>query len=332
MSPLLRPRRRLYLTCLWLAGALCPEVMAQRGQPGSLLLFPEYDTSRGVVQLITVTNALREPSPSVSTRWSYTEGATCTSARYDETLASNDTLTVMASVHHQTPGRGYLHVYAQTSAGEPIVHNQLIGTSTRVDAFSHRTYTIEPLSFRALGPAGSTTDHNGDGRRDLNDVEYQATAAESIFPRFLGQGVGFSSQLILVDLTGGRNDTTEIELRFFNDSGVPHTATRQLRCWSRVDLAAITNFTTNDFLLNSTVHDPLEIIGLPILKSGWFKLWGKQTFLNSGGVLQDPAIAAVLIGNHEAGGSMSMHPAFQGMNRNGGLGVMTNSSQSGSTH
>jgi len=54
---------------------------AQRGSPGSLLLFPEYDTrpGTGLINLITVTNTdPSTPTGALTTGWRYVDGSDCT--------------------------------------------------------------------------------------------------------------------------------------------------------------------------------------------------------------------------------------------------------------
>lgn len=308
---------RILLTGILALTGLAPSAAAQRGKPASLLLFPEYDSRSGLLNLITVTNIDETPGAEVLLQWEFIDGAFCTRHNRTTSLASGDTLTVVASSYNPFPSQGYLYVYAKDDASSPIVHNQLIGTSTILDGLGNLEYTVEPYTFLGVGPAGSSTDTNGNGRRDLNGTEYSTAGDSFIFPRFLGQTASRTSELILVDLTGGPGYDTYVNMFWYNDNSQIFSVQHIFQCWEKVPLQSVSTVSTNDFLANFTVHDPDEVIGLPSMETGWFEVDGYVT--EGANLIFNPAIVALLVESTVTGRSSSSHPAFVGSQTNGSL-------------
>lgn len=297
----------------------CPVAIghAQRGAPGSLLLFPECDArvDVGRLELITVTNTELLDTTVV---WEYVDGTTCSTTRVYEPLRKADTLTVVAPAHAAVAMRGYLFVYAvEPLTNLPIVHNHLIGTSTILDGLDALQYTVEPLCFEGIGD-GVHTDLDFDGRRDLDGVEYDSVPAELVVPRFIGQTNDVVSELILIDLTGGAGFDCSTHVLLYNDNEVSFSAEYTFECWTKTPLLSISPGFSRTFLA-STNHDPAEILGASGYESGWIRLHGDQTS-NDFTTIQDPALVAVLVeGRGESATKTAIQATGLGRNENGSL-------------
>lgn len=153
---------------------------------------------------------------------------------------------------------------------------------------------VNPFVYHAVGAEGSETDADGDGNRDLDGVEYEATADEIIIPRFLGQGLLTShSQLTLIGLTGGSQFATTIDFLVYNDNEEVFSSEYTFECWDKVYLGEISGVFWNDFLADNTNNDPNEMFGFPIVETGW--IWMNGALASSSTTsIQDPAFLAVL--------------------------------------
>jgi hypothetical protein len=310
---------------LWavVLSSLAAPTAAQRGSPGSLLLFPEYDTTigAGVVNLITVTNTeLDTPNGSMETYWEYVNGWDCSRTQVIEPLNGADTLTVYASAHAHTTEMGYLYVYAvDADSQQPMVHNHLIGTSIIIDGLGGVKYTIDPLSFDGIGD-GTYTDLDADGVRDLDGMEYAMVSDTIILPRFLGQSSVITSDLVMIDLTGGAGFTTTIDFLIFNDNEEVFSAEHSFQCWTKVPLLNVSGIFDNFFLSNYTNHDPNEVLGATYIESGWVEMHGDETDDGVGPAIEDPAFACILIDRRvDTGTRTAIHPVGMGTQNNGSL-------------
>src|SRR6187402_3840327 len=204
------------LTALGLASA----ALADGRNPGSLLLFPEFDSRTANVTLLTVTNTNSDFTPngtgfngSVRVEFvyigKYAPGGNeinCLETNREHLLTPNDTLTLLAYAHNPQQEQGFVYVFAKNpTTGQAIVFNHLVGNAVTVNGLWSLDYSMNPVSFLGIGSgAGTTTDVDGDGIRDLDGTEYENVTDEVYIPRFLGQGGQFNSELILVGLAGGR--------------------------------------------------------------------------------------------------------------------------------
>jgi len=296
---------------------------AQKRPPGSLLLFAEYDSqpTGGMVNLITVTNSDRSPSTTVDTKWVYVDGQSCSEWEYLVTMPSADTLTVVSHAHHAQPTQGYLYVYAMEQGTDtPIVYNHLIGTSTILDGVGMLDYTVDPFSYRGIGSGEfSNTDVDLDGVLDLDGWEYEQVSNEMLVPRFLGQDAAlFDSQLVLVDLTGGRHFDTTVGFEVHNDNEELITLEYEFNCWTKTDLLDISAGFSNQFL-SWMNHDPNEVLGWQTLEAGWMRLNGVVT-MSATQTIEDPAIVCLLVDRGPTDGwRTSVHPFGTGIQDNGTL-------------
>jgi hypothetical protein len=312
------------LTGLVVAVGLVAPAAAQRGEPASLMLFPEYDNRPGSLTILTVTNTNSLGSTKVE--WVYIDGGQCNEFNRDSTLTPNDTLSVLSQFQNPNQDRGYVYVFAKdlNSFQTPVSFNWLIGTETLISAFDGSQREMEPFTFRALGPEGLPTDLDGDTIRDLDGLEYQGAAAKLEFPRFLGQGFAWpgggvqEDRMILINLTGARHFIATVDMFLWNDNEEAFSLEHAFHCWIEIPLSGLSLATSNSFL-QSTNDDPDEVVGIPDLESGWIRAWG--SFAQSPvQTIEDPAILAVLrTGRGISGDDAAIMPYDSGVNLNGGL-------------
>jgi len=303
-----------------LAGlGLGSEAMADGRNPGSLLLFPEFDNTVGVATVVTVTNTNsdtrldastldkagtvdvhfvyigRKGSPMGDNSSAPLSDLDCEEFDRNERLTPNDTISVITYNHNPQQDRGYLYVYAQDRNGNAIPFNFLIGNLLAVNGFLAFEYSVNPVSYAGIGD-GTITDLDGDGIRDLDGIEYEQTAAEILIPRFLGQGdKNINSELILIALSGGSAFTTTVDFLVYNDDEDQFSANRTFRCWERTKLTNVSTLFENSWLRDFSGQNPNKGLGPNnALEYGWFKMNGRVASSFSKTVF-DPAIYATFI-------------------------------------
>lgn len=261
--------------------------------PGSLLVFPVWNNQEGFITLLTVTNT--STTRDVILWYTYFEGESCQAVDFWVPLSPLDTFSCLTRAHNlvHPNGKGYVHVHARSpQTFEPLRFDNLVGTSLIIDGLSGGSYAVNPFVFQGVGDG----DVNGNGRLDLDGVEYTKAPGKIIFPRFLGQPSNFStSNLILIDAAGGAGWFTRVDLLIFNDNEEMFTASRAFRCWEEIGLLELSQIFSTDFLKFFTNHDPDEIYGYPDVESGWFTVTGDGAYKEGVGVVPNPAILAVLI-------------------------------------
>ncbi len=276
-----------------------PCITENRRAPGSLLLFPEFDNREGVVSMYTVTNVGNQ---NIQVEFVYRRQQDCLEFNRKEDLTANDTLTLITNYHNPNTDRGFAYVFAQCpETNQAVAFDKLIGQVLIVDGLDTFSYGINAVSFKGVGGETDTectsmplTDLNGNGLRDLDDLEY-AMAPDSLrIPRFMGQNDDFSSELILLSLSGGGHFTTTLDFLVYNDNEEVFSSEYSFSCWDRVPLLEISALFGEDFLKYSTDNDPREVLGDPSLESGWMRIDG-DIAMSTSTTIYDPAFYAVLV-------------------------------------
>ena len=307
-----------------LAGlGLASEALAGGRNPGSLLLFPEFDNQLGTVTVLTVTNTA-ENVGDVQVEFVYIgrygssgQDIDCEEFNRTEVMTDNDTITLLTEVHNPQQEQGFVYAFARQGVANPIVHNWLIGNVMTVDGLTAFEYSINPVAY--TGYAG---DLNGNGLRDLDGDEYDQTADEILVPRFLGQNADRKSELILIGLTGGARFDTTVDFLIYNDNEEVFSSEYTFRCWERVLLEDISGIFENDYLAMWTNHDPQELLGADDIETGWFRLDGAIASSTST-TLGDPAVYAVLVEKIGNRGAADL-PFEMGLNDSGRLFARSN--------
>jgi hypothetical protein len=309
------------------AVGMASEAMADGRNPGSLLLYPEFDNRYGTVTVVTVTNT-DAAGGDVDVEFVYIgrygeeyTDIDCEEFNRTETLTANDTLTLLTDAHNPQHEQGYLYVFARDGVNSPIAHNWLIGSTLTVEGLESFEYSVNPVSYAGLAPGVANN-----GLRRLDGNQYEQAADEILVPRFLGQSSGgghsgdgghFRSQLILIGLTGGAAFDTTVDFLIYNDNEEEYSAEHTFYCWDRVYLGAISGIFENDFLRDFTNQDPGEILGSPTHESGWFRMTGAQAS-SSSTTIANPAVYGVLVERVGDKGASDL-PFEAGSNANGAL-------------
>jgi len=287
---------------------LASAALAGGRHPGSLLLYPEFDNRGGHLTLLTVTNSNTGVNAdgsdgSIKVEFIYigryghdNYSLNCLEFNRTETLTANDTLSVLTHVHNPQQEQGYVYVFAKDKVtGRAKVFNHLIGNLMTLESIEALEYSMNPVSFKGIGNAGTgDTDLDSDNVRDLDGVEYEAVPEEVLIPRFIGTGEQFDSELILIGLSGGAAFETIADFWVYNDNEEAFSAQYQFRCWDRVKLGELNGVFTQDFLAYNTNQDVDEIVGANDVESGWMRVYGGTAYSTAEQIL-NPAIYAVLI-------------------------------------
>lgn len=283
-----------------------PCVASGSAYPGSLLVFPEFDNRVGDMTILTVTDTAAFGS-NVDVEFVYigrvgaqNQLLNCLEANRTEHLTPNDTLSLITKFHNPNQNQGYVYAFAKDkTTHQAIVHNSLIGNELMINGIQVLSYSNNPFVFPGIGAEGTPTDHDGDGIRDLNNLEYGCAPDQLLVPRFLGQ-VGIpgvppavaplQSDLILINLTGGPAFTATIDFLIYNDNEEGFSAQTSFQCWVKRALHDVTAVFDNDFLL-TTNHSLTETIGI---ETGWFRMDGNVAN-STAASFADPAFLAVLV-------------------------------------
>ncbi len=281
-----------------LAGlGLASEAFADGRNPGSLLLYPEFDNRQGDVTVLTITNVGDED---VLVEFKYIgvksmSGQPINCAEFNRlaTLTGNDTLTLLTRAHNPQQEQGYVYAFARSGA-QPVASNTLIGQLLVVDGIESFDYSMNAVAFE--GYAG---DVNGNGLRDLDDVEYEGAPGNILVPRFFGQHTAaspspFRSKLILIGLAGGAAFDTTVDFLIYNDNEEVFSSEYTFHCWEKVKLLNISGIFANGFLKDFTNHAANEILGAALYESGWFEFKGALANSTTTTIL-NPAVYGVLI-------------------------------------
>jgi hypothetical protein len=303
---------------------LASEAFADGRNPGSLLLFPEFNNRMGDMTLVTVTNTNPDVvNGTVKVEFIYIgkfnkqgDPIDCLEFNRTETLTANDTITLITSHHNPQQEQGFLYAFAKDPAtNKALAWDWLIGNLMAIRGIEALEYSMNPVAFKGIGD-GVFTDQDGDAVRDLDGEEYEQLPDEILIPRFLATGQGFNSELILLGLSGGASFQTIVNLLIYNDNEEVFSAQRQFRCWERVYLQTISGVFSNSFL-KSTNHALNEIVGANQRESGWMRLDGHSAF-STAEQINGPAIYAVLVEKVGPFGAADL-PFETGLQSNGDL-------------
>jgi hypothetical protein len=307
-----------------LAGiSMAGSAMADGRAPGSLLLYPEFDNREGTVTVLTITNTATDVGD-IQVEFVYIgrygeshHDIQCEEFNRTEVLTDNDTITLLTEFHNPQQEQGFVYAFARETVATPIVHNWLIGNVMTVDGLDAFEYSINPVSYE-----GFAGDLNGNGLRDLDGSEYEESADELLFPRFLGQGEMRKSELILIGLTGGARFETTVDFLIYNDNEEVFSSEYTFQCWERVKLKDISGIFENDFLRDWTNNDPQELYGAPMIETGWFRMDGALASSTST-TLAEPAVYGVLVEKIGNRGAADL-PFESGLNDSGKLFARSN--------
>jgi hypothetical protein len=129
----------------------------------------------------------------------------------------------------------------------------------------------------------------------------------------LGQSAPYASDLVLVNLSGGRDFSATVNFRIWNDDRQEFSAQHSFRCWTRVRLSTISGIFNDAFLLANPNNPSENAFGR---ETGWFIVDGHRASAGAH-VIQDPAVLALLV--EPASLSSASLPFARGSQTNGAL-------------
>jgi hypothetical protein len=309
-----------FLTALLVAGTafgLGSQASADSlDKPGSLLLFPYFDNSRGQSSFVTVTNTNSDFNQNgqlfagtVDVEFVYIDGESCLEFNRTRRLTPNDTITVNTALDNPNDPRGYIYVFAKSpTSGAAISWNYLEGASVIRSASDSLNASLSPIVYRAVGAQGANTDTDSDGVRDLNGVEYEVSSDQLHIPSFVANP---QTSLVLVGLTG-LQFTTIVSYLAYNDNEEAFSGQISFDCWDIRRLATISGIFTQDFLTNT--NDDAQDTGVDGYEGGWIRMDG-QTAFSSAQQRSNPAFQAAIVNF----GTYAALPYGIGENPNGDL-------------
>ena len=267
------------LLALAMAGAAVAGASSE-GDPGSVLLFPLYDSSAGAATAISVTNTNVDDSScagspygtaDIALEYVYFDGETIGIQRLTryEFLAPGDKLSVLAGEHNELFDQGMVMVSAvdPEDVSRTVAFDFLLGSALVVQtdgpqwsfdyaayAFDSKNAGYEPCNLQA-------TDADGDGAADFDGVEYSLFSHQIVVPTFFEEQGAFTNQCIFAT-TAPPVYRAEIQLAFWNNRGQKFTRHFNFSHWFHGTLSDISAIVTN---LNGT-QDEFQV------QTGWIDL------------------------------------------------------------
>ena len=168
--------------------------LANGRNPGSLLVYPEFDNRSSHLTLLTVTNTHTGEElngSDGSTRVEFVDigrygladnQIPCLETNRTAELTANDTLTLLTSFHNPNHTQGFVYVFAKDAQGRASAFNFLIGNVVTMESIDQLEYSMNPIAFKGFGGANGATDADSDGIRDLDGVEYEQVPDEVYIP------------------------------------------------------------------------------------------------------------------------------------------------------
>lgn len=294
MSP--RNKKSSFFCAALLAlAALMPTAAAGDGNPGSVLLYPYYDTTTDIV-FFSITNVAQDKQ---TVRLVFIDEDDCAPKEMIVKLTGYDTFTFYVSAMLGVDHRGfmYAHVIDKSSSNE-LHSDALVGQAvvigppiTQGDLLN---YTINAAAYKGINV-------KPDGLIHLDGTEYEAAPAEVYIPRFFGQFESgtkelFTSRIALINLTGGQHFETTARVYIYNDNEVVFSDMVKFGCFEIMPLTDVSMVTRNSFLL-STSHDLGEPFGFAgVVETGWMRIKGDYALNpDNGVVIENPSILGFVV-------------------------------------
>ncbi|MEQ8767756.1 MAG: hypothetical protein RL885_27890 [Planctomycetota bacterium] len=253
---------------------LAPFASADGRKPGSLLIYPCFDSDGAAGTVVSVTNV--DQFVTVVAHFIYIDGEDWREFNRFETLTPRDNFTIRASTHVPGAKKGFLYVVALDESRVAGSLNVLIGDEIVADSGGNFLYAFDAIAF--LGFPGI----NGDSRVQLDGGEYENVSDKMYISSFLGQYDGRGNQpevlpmkstLILVALVGSSDYETRLRFAAYNNNEQEFSTAHNFRCWDAVCLEDIDGLFRHDFLITTSYDD--RDTGLPVT-TGWAEIDGRE--------------------------------------------------------
>ncbi len=264
------------------AFAFGPVAQAEGRNPGSVLIYPIYDSQPGSGTVISITNVKNDPTFNanqnlngvVDVHFIYIDGEYWTEFNRFERLTPNDTFTCLSNVHNPNSEVGFLYAIAlDPSTQQPVSHNHLIGDEIVADGSGNWLYGFDAIAFKCLAAEGDAGDANGNELIDLDGVEYEAVADEMLISSFIADDV-VTPMLVLVSLIPDDNFETRLDFAIYNNNEFEFSAEHAFRCFDVVDLIDIDESFGDSFLGDTNVDTTPN--GLALGTTGWARIDGDE--------------------------------------------------------
>jgi hypothetical protein len=281
-------------------------------EPGSLLVFPYYDSRPDSVCLVTVTNLetsrvrhdgqYREGD--VQIHYHYVDGASWLTFDRAEILTPGDTLSVVASEHDPEGDYGFVWIQAEDPETEqPIDFDFLIGDVLVARSTDNAIWSLPAVAFRSLadesGPIGFSraghawADLNGNGQADFDGFEFDLFPDKLYVSRFFEETDLSRTRLILLTTQDPTAQNT-IDFLFWNNREQQYSRTFRFRCWWEGSLSDIS------LIVKDLGGDSSEL-GSRFPETGWVEIDGRRSVKIGGGIIrQDTPILGFVV--EELGG------------------------------
>jgi len=223
-----------------------------------------------------------------------------------EVLTPADTVTVATNCHAGSSAKeGYVVVTAKNpQTGTSWSFNHLVGSEMVIDFASGHAYSILPVPLRAIGPEGSSTEADFDGRLDFNAAEYEQLPDSLNLDSYIGVA---DPHLALLNMSGDRNALVHVNIAAWNDNEFPLSAQVTFRCWFNQPLSKISTSFTESFLRNNTPNDPSEVDidcnNMDAFETGWARIDASVATGSFGNKVNPPLLGAMCggAGSYEGG-------------------------------
>ncbi len=282
------------------AGATTAQAQPKHLQPGSLLIFPYYNSAPGAGTVISVTNTNddREYCPDEDFRagdvvlhYVYINGDTWREFDRFEPLTPGDTLSVLADSHNPEADKGFLTVKALDPVTlDAIDFDYLIGDAIVVQSEFNFLWGYTPYSFLAgddvetqEGCSRLFTDidlGDDDGFADFDGLEYSQFPEKLFIDSFFEERGSFGNLLVLLS-TAGQDYENEINFLIWNNREQKFSRNFKFVCWAERTLRQISQVAGR---LNG---DPDEL-GRPPVQTGWASITPFRVFDGAGNPVTDP--------------------------------------------
>lgn len=311
------------------------------GRPGSVLVFPLFDSSPSGNTIITVTNTNDDRTicagsltrgGDITIIYYYFDGETWLCTDITEDLTPSDTLSVLTRNHNPNMERGFLIVQARDSETfAPVDFDYLLGSAIVVNSDFDFAWSYLPYSFEAQFTTSDERDRCGrkiiedDGCIKFGDPDDEGSGVTYYdrFPdalhveRFFGEGTSdtaptfmFSNRLVLLSSHPGFDEPEETRLSIvgFNNNERRFSRTFPFICWLETSLADITLSTTQGNLANG--GDDEELNGV---HTGWLKIQADRENVGILGVFVDLSVRAMT--TFSAGNTIQFSFQYDGRDR-----------------
>ncbi|MEQ8768332.1 MAG: hypothetical protein RL885_30795 [Planctomycetota bacterium] len=315
-----------FLFVLALVGLIAPAASADSAgrHPGSLLIYPIFDSGPEAGTIVSVANVSQDISIDAHFIYIDADDNWREFNRFEE-LTPRDEFTIRASTHVAGAKRGFLYVIAETfdaDRRDPDSLNYLIGDEIVVDSIGNFLYALDAIPFCAKAPFNS----NFDDVLDFDNEEYFKVSDKMYVSSFLGNtdgdGADLTTTLIFVALVGSSDYETRLDLLPYNNNEDEFSASWNFRCWDAVSLLTIDGFFLDSFLKGLPTYDNRDI-GIP-WTSGWIEIDGDEAVDvvgNEPKVEDPPFVGAVVqaLGSYATG--HLMHESAEDNPTNGKLDI-----------